>query len=88
MVFLASASWAWSSSTEVGIAVGAVTVEALLSLFAPTEDAGLNADERASPRCRVPIGSSLTLTEGAGPEFPGTTRLAAGVKCSSGDGDR
>lgn len=79
-------SWAWSSSTEVGIPVGAVTADALLSLLVLA--AGLKAEERASPRLRLPIGSSLILTEGAGPEFPGTTRFAAGVKCSSGDTDR
>lgn len=68
--------------------MGAVTAEEVLSLLLPTEDAGLKAEERASPRLRLPIGSSFTLTDGAGPEFPDPTRLAAGVKCSSGDGDR
>ena len=61
--------------------------DVLLSL-APTEDEGLKAEDRASPRLREPMGSSFTLTDGAGPETPDTTRPAAGVKCSSGDGDR
>lgn len=72
----------------MGIPVEAVTAEATLSLLEAADEAGLNAEERASPRLRLPIGSSFTLTEGAGPEPPDTTRPGAGVKCSSGDGDR